>query len=468
MIGVQAFGAYIPLYRLSRELMGKAWGLPSGPGERAVANIDEDTVTMAVEAGLDCLKDIDPKTVDGLFFASTSAPYKEKAASTIIATTLDLPRNALTQDFTDSLRAGTTAIRAASDAIVSGSAKRVLVVASEIRISEQESMEEQSYGDAAAAVLLSSEDVAAELKDFYSIQDEIVGTWRKDSDEYIMHFEDKVNVKYGYQANVIEAIKGLAQKSGIELKEIARLASSYIGPRDLAGVAKKTGLDPKSQVQDVFFASLGNAGTAQPLISFVAALEDASPGDDIMLVAHGDGADALIFTVTEKIKSLSPRLGVKGHLKRKRELSSYELYARNRKIIMKNFKSPPASPVIHWRERQAELPFYGLRCKNCGQVQYPMVRVCYVCHSKDNFEKVRLGTKGTIYTFTRDFIRSGGAEPVPWCVIHLEDGCRVFLTMTDCDPDEVKINMPVERTFRLVHQGGGFNNYYWKCRPVQG
>lgn len=468
MSGVKAFGAYVPLYRLKRELMGKAWGLPSGPGERAVANMDEDTVTMAVEACLDCLKDIDPRSIDGLFFASTSAPYKEKSASTIIATTLDLPREAITQDFTDSLRAGTTAIRAARDAIESGAAKSVLVVASEIRLSEQESTEEQSYGDAAAAVLISSDEVAAELKEFYSIQDEIVGAWRKDSDEYMMHFEDKINTKYGCQGNLVEALKGLAKKSGLELKEVAKVACSFVSPSDIKAVAGKLGLDAKSQVQDSFFKSLGNAGTAQPILSLAAALEDAKPGDDIVVAAHGDGADALLFSVTDRIESVSPRLGVKGHLAKRRDLPSYEMYARNRRIIMKNFKSPPASPVIHWREREAELPFYGLKCKNCGQVQYPMVRLCYVCHSKDNFEKVRLAQKGTIFTFTRDFIRSGGAEPIPWCVITLEDGCRVFLTMTDCDPDEVRVNMPVERTFRLVHQGAGFNNYYWKCRPAQG
>ncbi len=465
MIGVQAFGAYIPLYRLKRELMGKAWGLPSGPGERAVANADEDTVTMAVEAGLDCLQGIDPKTVDGLFFASTSAPYKEKAASTVIATTLDLPREALVQDFTDSLRAGTSAIRAAYDAIKAGSARRVLVIASEIRLAEQESVEEQSYGDAAAAVLLSEEDVLAELKDFYSIQDEIVGVWRRDSDEYIQHFEDKIDAKYGCQGNLVEAVKGLAKKTGAEIKEVSKLVSSYVAPRDPGAVAKKVGLDPKSQVQDPMFKSLGNTGTAQPLIGFAAALEDAGSGDDIILAAHGDGADALLFTVTDRIGSFKPRLGVKGHLAKRRDLVSYDYYARNRKIIMKNFKSPPATPVVHLREREAELPFYGVKCKNCGQVQYPMVRLCYVCHTRDNFEKVRLSDRGTIYTFTRDYIRSGGADPIPWCVISLEDGCRVFLTMTDCDPDEVKINMPVERTFRLIHQGAGFNNYYWKCRP---
>jgi len=33
---------------------------------------------MSVAAGLDCLKGFDPKTLDGLYMATTSAPYKER------------------------------------------------------------------------------------------------------------------------------------------------------------------------------------------------------------------------------------------------------------------------------------------------------------------------------------------------------------------------------------------------------
>ncbi|GAG52645.1 unnamed protein product, partial [marine sediment metagenome] len=72
MAKIASFGAYIPLFRLSRQEMGNAWGVPAVPGERAVANADEDSLTMAVAAGSDCLAGIDPSSVDGLFFATTT------------------------------------------------------------------------------------------------------------------------------------------------------------------------------------------------------------------------------------------------------------------------------------------------------------------------------------------------------------------------------------------------------------
>ncbi|NMC04429.1 MAG: hypothetical protein GYA24_04415 [Candidatus Lokiarchaeota archaeon] len=87
-----------------REDIAEAWDFPSIPGTKAVANSDEDSLTMAVEAGADCLKGIDEKTVDGVFFASTTSPFVEKTASSIIAKALDMREDILTMDVTNSLR----------------------------------------------------------------------------------------------------------------------------------------------------------------------------------------------------------------------------------------------------------------------------------------------------------------------------------------------------------------------------
>jgi hydroxymethylglutaryl-CoA synthase len=81
MIGIKSFGAYIPWHRLDRQQFLKAWGGFAIPGERSVAYYDEDSVTMAVEASMNCLKDFDTQKVDGLYFATTSAPYKEKQSA---------------------------------------------------------------------------------------------------------------------------------------------------------------------------------------------------------------------------------------------------------------------------------------------------------------------------------------------------------------------------------------------------
>ena len=73
MAGIVSYGAYIPLFRLGKATAG--W---EGPSERAIANFDEDSVTMAVAALRDALTAMDATTIDALYFASTTPPYAEK------------------------------------------------------------------------------------------------------------------------------------------------------------------------------------------------------------------------------------------------------------------------------------------------------------------------------------------------------------------------------------------------------
>lgn len=466
-IGIQSYGAYIPVYRLKRDTMASTWGLPAMPGERAVAKEDEDSVTMAVEAGVDCLFGIDPKSVDGLYFATTTAPYREKGSASIIASALDLRRDILTADFTDSLKAGTTALKAAHDAIASGSAKKILVVASEVRLGEQESFNEMMFGDGAAALLMSKDDLIAELKSWFSVSDDFVGPWRKDTDQFVQFFEAKMESQWAHAGNTLEALKGLTAKAKLAPTEIHKLAASYLEPRGLMDLAKSLGLDPFKQMADPLFLTVGNTGCSMSLLIFVNALDGAEGGQNLVLAAHGDGADALLFVTTESISYLPRRRGVKGYLARRMELPSYGLYSSFRKLSQKMRVAPQASTVISWRDRKAVVGFYGHKCRSCGMVQYPLVRVCYGCRKKDDFEEVRLARTGKVFTYTNDYLRPVGSEPTPTCVVELDDGARVFLFMTDCPSEKVAVDMPVELTFRLIHQGGGFNNYGWKCRPVE-
>ena len=94
MVGIASYGAYVPRWRLPLAALGGGRRGGPGRGEKAVANFDEDSVTMAVAAGLDCLAGIPRDTVDGVLFASTSYPYKEKLGASIIAKALDLRRKA--------------------------------------------------------------------------------------------------------------------------------------------------------------------------------------------------------------------------------------------------------------------------------------------------------------------------------------------------------------------------------------
>src|SRR6058998_3388851 len=111
-IGLSGVGGDVPRYQLSGRTLAQVWG-GGASGERAVANDDEDAITMATEAALDAMAGRESSRIDACFFASTSAPYVEKSNATLLATVVDLPIPTLTADITGSLRAGTTALRLA-------------------------------------------------------------------------------------------------------------------------------------------------------------------------------------------------------------------------------------------------------------------------------------------------------------------------------------------------------------------
>jgi uncharacterized OB-fold protein len=90
------------------------------------------------------------------------------------------------------------------------------------------------------------------------------------------------------------------------------------------------------------------------------------------------------------------------------------------------------------------------------------------CQAQDNFDDVRLADKkGTLFTFSMDERAVVPDLPNVISIIDLEGGGRFMSVMTDRVPQEVKVGMPVELTFRRIHEGGGFHNYFWKCRSIR-
>ena len=106
MVGIKSYGVHIPYFRLNRAEISKSWGGFPTAGERAVANYDEDTITMAVAACRDCLRGFDPQEIERLLLASTTFPYGEKQSASIVAAALDLKKEALNLDLSSSLRSG--------------------------------------------------------------------------------------------------------------------------------------------------------------------------------------------------------------------------------------------------------------------------------------------------------------------------------------------------------------------------
>jgi hydroxymethylglutaryl-CoA synthase len=465
--GIQSYGAYVPPTRLPLAAIGGRPAKEDGP-ERAVAWNDEDAVTMAVSAAVNCLRGFDRAAVDAVFFASTTYPFREKQGAALLAKALDLRREARTADLGGSLRAGLDALRAAGDAVAAGSARRALVVASDCRLGAPGSGLERSGGDGAAAFLLGTDDAVATLEAFHGVSEEMIDLWRAEGDRFVHSWEERFVVQEGYHPRTVEAVRGLLERTGAKTADFAHVALYAPDDRSHAGVARSLRLDP-GQLASPLFGRLGNAGCAFAPLLLASALERAKPGERILVAAYGDGAEACALQVSGHVEKLEPRRGVAWHLARRRPVRSYDRYLKARSLEATEWTAPAdpgLSATIHFRERDEDVSFRGQRCRRCRAVQFPNQRVCETCFAKDDFESVRLSDRvGRVVTYTFDYFFPTPDPPTVVTVTEIE-GARVHLQLVNATPEQVKLGLPVELEFRRVHQVGGRPNYYWKGTPV--
>ncbi|MBP1685201.1 MAG: hypothetical protein H6Q33_1344 [Deltaproteobacteria bacterium] len=467
MTGITAYGAYVPPTRLPFSVMaGKRAGV-GGP-ERAVAWHDEDSVTMGVAAAVNCLRGIARESVGGVFFASTTYAFREKQAASLVAKALDLRRDIVTADIAGSLRAGTTALRTAIDAVGAGRVSSMLVIASDCRVGAPGSALERNFGDGAAAFLVTNDQPLAALEDAVAHADEIVDVWRTDADRFVHSWEERFVLDHGYGDNVPKAVSALLRRTGVVPAEVDRLVLYGPDERSHAAMVRSLGFK-REQVQDPLFGRLGNTGTAFAPLLLVAALEVARPGERLLIASYGDGAEAMTFRVTDRAGHSATTRGVSWHLER-RAVTEYDAYLKARNLTAREYEAPRdqgLSATIHFRERDADISLRGQTCRRCGTAQFPRQRVCGACHAKDDFESVRLSDRtGTVVTYTFDYFFPCPEPPTIVTIVEVDGGCRLHMQLVNCPAKETRIGLPVEFVFRKIHEVGGRPNYYWKCAPT--
>lgn len=461
MVGISRYGAYVPYFRLDRSLIAKAWGTRQAKGEIAVANYDEDALTMAIDAAMDCLGD-PPAGVDGAYFASTSSPYGEKQASGVLATVCDLPRQIFTADFAGSPRAGVSATLAALHAVRAGAARSVLVTAADVRLAQPETELEGTLGDGAAALVVSDHDVVAELVDTASVSEEFTHIWRTDVARTLQSAGGRFSTKFGYGRDLRQAIGAILEKQKLEPSAVHRLALYSPDGRAAADLAKSLGFDPKTQLVEPLAPQIGCTGSAEALLLLARALDSAEPGQLILAGSYGEGADVVLLRTTDAITARRPPNPVQAWLDSKASLPSYDKYLKFRRLIEVEEVTDVVTNVLEFKELKQDLRLYGSRCLECGTVQYPMAHVCIQCRAQERMEDARIARRGKVFTFTVDHLIANLEHPLPMAVVDAEGGGRLYLQVADAE--DIEIDEAVVLTYRRLHEGAGNRNYYWKAR----
>ncbi len=482
MVGITAYSSYVPKLRLNRKKIFSAMGwfnaanYAYAKGEKTVGNHDEDSLTMSVAAGMDCLKVVDKNSVGALYLASTTMPYQERQNASIVAMALDLNSNTRTTDITGTTRAGTTALLNAFDAIDAGDAVNAMVCMGDCRQGKAGSIQEHLYGDGAAAFVVGKENVLASFEGSYSVTDDFVDRRRAAWEDFDHAWEERWIREEGYARNLIEAVSGLLRKYSLEIDVFSKVVFTCPYERVHLSIAKKMGVNAE-KVQGNMFGVMGDTGAAYAPMMLVAALEEASPGDLILVAGYGSGCDAMFFKVTEDIEKVKMPASFKERLASKEELDNYEKYLVFRNMLpleigIRGEEVPITAFSALWRDRKTVLSLYGTKCRRCGTPHFPRQRVCVnpECGAMDEMEDYCFANrKGNIFTYTADNLSFSYSPPAIYGVIDFEGGGRYWFDFTDCDLESIKVGMPVEMSFRrkYLDKQRGTSGYFWKAVPVE-
>lgn len=463
MVGITDYSTYLPSYRIARDMIAQQWGTKSLGGIKAVANYDQDALTMAFEVAWNMVeRDDTTLSHDGLYFASTTAPYWQRASSSFIAAACDLPDEIEAIDFGGSLRAGMSALRAALNAVVAGANQKVIVAVADVRDGAPESLEEQQFGDGAAALCIGKEGVIAELIAHGSRSDAFLDEWRRDKDSAVSSLGSRYTLERGYIANTVTIGKHILELARLNSIDIAHVALSSPDGGAHISAAKKLGFDP-ARLLEVPIADGGLTGVPLPITLLCQALDRAKPGDFVLTIGHGDGADAVLFRVTDQKPKVSRIPASASPL----NIPTYSIFRKQRDFNRTTTEEGGVmSNVTLEQEERQNVRLHATRCQKCNTVQFPITMVCVHCHNRSGLDEVRMRRRGTVFTFTKDYLYNAPVSPVGVGVIELDDGARFYCQLTDIDTEAIEIGQKVQLTLRRLKDGGRMHHYYWKCRPL--
>ena len=307
MAGIVGYGVHIPRMRIRADDFRKAWGSFSAPGvtEKAVPDVDDDSLTMAVNAARSALASpsIDPARINIVALASSALPYETRFQVGTLVKALGLPETCVGLQFAGSSKAGSEAL-ISTLSLLNDKGGHGLVAAGDCRRSSIYNPLEHCFGAAGCAVVLGTQDLIAEVAASTHFMDDIPGErFRPAGTDEMRDIEVKEYTEH-YATRVIEgAARRLLDVTGMRPGDFRFFAVTQIDGRSAPTVARRLGLREDSTAFTNLAARLGDTGAAGALLALAAALDCGKPGDWILLTSYGEGggADALAIRVAAEV-----------------------------------------------------------------------------------------------------------------------------------------------------------------------
>jgi hydroxymethylglutaryl-CoA synthase len=341
-VGIIGYGAYVPMYRLPAAEVARVWGgseegLPIK--EKAVPGLDEDTITMSVEAARNALKraGIDPLLLRAVWVGSESHPYAVKPSSTVVAEAIGASPHIQAADMEFACKAGSEAMVMSMGLVGSGMADYALAIGADTAQGKPgDALEYTAAAGAAAFVIGPGEQSLAEIISAYSFVTDTPDFWRRAYQHYPEHGQ-RFTGEPAYFKHITSAAITMMEESGTQPSDYKYAVFHQPNTKFPQRVAKQLGFTVEQIKTGLLSPVIGNTYSAASPIGLTAILDEAQPGDRILMVSFGSGAgsDALDIRVTDQVKERqSLALKTQDYIQRRVEID-YATYARFRgKLLM--------------------------------------------------------------------------------------------------------------------------------------
>jgi len=313
-VGIVSYGAYIPRYRIKTEEIAKVWGDNANSiidglmvYEKSVPDMDEDTITIAVEAARYAINraGINPEKIGAVYTGSESHPYAVKPTSTVVAEAIGATPNLTSADFEFACKAGTAAIQACMGLVGAGMIELGMAIGSDVSQGAPGDALEYTAAAGGVAYIIGRENTAADIESTYSFTTDTPDFWRREGMPYPEH-GGRFTGEPGYFKHVTSAASGLMERLGTKPSDYDYAVFHQPNGKFPTRVAKMLGFTNEQIKPGLVVSRLGNTYSGSCMMGLAATLDIASPGDRIFVTAFGSGAgsDAFSMTVTDKIEGI--------------------------------------------------------------------------------------------------------------------------------------------------------------------
>jgi hydroxymethylglutaryl-CoA synthase len=342
-VGIIGYGAYVPRYRLPASEVARIWtegqgGLPIK--EKSVPGLDEDVVTMSIEATRNALhrSGVSPREIRAVWVGSESHPYAVKPTSTIVAEAIGAVPNVQAADYEFACKAGTEAMVAAIGFIGSNMADYALAIGMDTAQGKPgDALEYTAAAGGAAFLLGPAQQSLAVIESSYSFVTDTPDFWRRAYQKYPEHGQ-RFTGEPAYFRHIVEAATTFMRATGTVPEDYQYAVFHQPNAKFPRRVATQLGFSKEQIAPGLLVPLIGNTYAGAALIGLTATLDIAKPGDRILMVSFGSGAgsDAMDIHVTEELPSRRDRAPKTSDYIARRTEIDYAQYARMRdKLVMK-------------------------------------------------------------------------------------------------------------------------------------